>query len=295
MDPNQWDVYKNEYTKLAELSSVMYERVVYLTSRRVELRHWTNMSDPWSNDYREWIIWHMCSVMTRYVSTDNYWLMANRVYPHLSESDDNGYHFGCLERHLDVKQATEYKDQFCHGMDRMVKGTRDCIDALDYPWTEVYGNLPALAHPERVISPRSTLGVATLLASRIQGERELSGRGGAFEGGDSRDWRPEGIGSGKGSPRASTPRDVTFVREALIKEPQILQHPQPILDGLGAVAIDPMHIWAFFDAANTLVDLHSVTVHIGTTRKQPMRRWFGIGFESHDVYTIPEGFARNKT
>jgi hypothetical protein len=26
-----------------------------------------------------------------------------------------------------------------------------------------------------------------------------------------------------------------------------------------------------------------------------MRRWFAIGFDSHDVYTTPEGFVRNKT
>ena len=52
MDPSLWEVIKKEYAKLAELSHIMYERVVYLTAGRIELRCWKNMSSAFANHYR---------------------------------------------------------------------------------------------------------------------------------------------------------------------------------------------------------------------------------------------------
>jgi hypothetical protein len=42
MDPSLWEVITKEYTQLAELSHNIYERVVYLTAGRIELRCWKN-------------------------------------------------------------------------------------------------------------------------------------------------------------------------------------------------------------------------------------------------------------
>jgi hypothetical protein len=50
MDPSLWEVIKKEYAKLAELSHIMYERVVYLTAGRTLLWQWTSMSTSWAND-----------------------------------------------------------------------------------------------------------------------------------------------------------------------------------------------------------------------------------------------------
>jgi hypothetical protein len=80
MDPSLWEVIKREYAKLAELSRIMFERVVYLTVGRTELRCWANMSTKWANTYREWILTHRSSVLARYVITDNYGLVVNRYY-----------------------------------------------------------------------------------------------------------------------------------------------------------------------------------------------------------------------
>ena len=87
--------------------------------------------------------------LIRYAIADNYWLMVNRVYPRLSESDDNGYHFGCSEGNIDVNDALTYLSQLCSVVDVLVRGTRDCIDALDYPWIRCRAIDPSRASPRR--------------------------------------------------------------------------------------------------------------------------------------------------
>jgi hypothetical protein len=112
MDGPVWELRKKEYGEVAEIAAMMFERVVYLTAGRIELKYWKNISSSHANDYREWIIGHIRRTIPRYFITDQFWRTVNTKYPHLSKSADKGYHFGHIRGNMSVGTELKYLDEF---------------------------------------------------------------------------------------------------------------------------------------------------------------------------------------
>ena len=103
----------------------------------------------------------------------------NSKHPHLSKSPDKGYHFGHVRGNMSVGTELKHLDEFSKVIDQLFRTTADCVEALAYPWTEIYGEDEPPTAAVNIIQPKATFGPTELPPIIIQGGRESSGCAGS--------------------------------------------------------------------------------------------------------------------
>jgi hypothetical protein len=247
---------------------------------------------------------------------DDFWIELKQTHQEFTKSPDNGYHFGCLQAdYASLDMIEELKNRLAGHLGRMLTDLYRLVVALDYPWTEVWGDRIRLQKKTRD-SPRAMFGErsppsAKHISSPSSGGNPSAGPQAMRRGGDPsvaglpKGDRP-GVGyTGDPSPGVKGIADKfnkmamkggapTFVaQDPTLQTPKVLPEPTRQMPGAGSASIHPGHIWAFFDSAYTVVDLSKAVLEVNVNRTDPSKRWMGISFKEHIVYRLSEGKQRS--
>ena len=131
---------------------------MYVSCGRKITLGWAEMSDAAARELHVDLRERIRGSIPRQVMIDDFWI-GLRHEAKFTKSYDQ-YHFGCMVDAFTAAERQEVSSDLARRLGKMLDDAVRVAHALDYPWTEIWGEAIEKRKGSKIVSPRSLYGEA---------------------------------------------------------------------------------------------------------------------------------------